>query len=183
MATAAAERTLHGWFREVARAHPDAVAISFAGRTTTFAALDAASDRVAAWMAARGVAKGDRIGLYCPNSDAFAVAYFGILKAGAVVLPINLLLNPKEVAWILDDAGATGLVFHEAFAGAVEATGFQVSSSRFQVRIGTGAGGRRRGARSSRAKPRARSPPWRRPTTSRCCSTRPGRRATPRARC
>ena len=51
-------------------------------------------------LAARGIAPGDRVGLYCVNSDAFAIAYFGILKAGAtVVVPVNLLLNFGE-GWI-----------------------------------------------------------------------------------
>ena len=96
-------------------------AIHFAGRETSFAAFDAMSDRIAAHLAERGIEPGNKVGLYCPNSDAFAVAYFGILKAGATVVPINLLLTPPEVAWILEDANAKGLIWHEAFAPAVAA--------------------------------------------------------------
>ena len=95
-------------------------AVVFGGRTTNYAAMDAASDRVAAAIAARGVNPGDRVGLYCVNSDAFVIAYFGIVKAGAVVVPINLLLNPKEIAFILADAGARGLIYFEAFAEGVQ---------------------------------------------------------------
>ncbi|HOW98798.1 MAG TPA: long-chain fatty acid--CoA ligase [Kiritimatiellia bacterium] len=123
-------------FRAVARASPEAVAVSFGGRVTTYAALDAASDRAAAALAARGVRPGDRIGLYCINSDAFAVAYFGIVKAGAVVVPVNLLLNPKEVAFILDDSGARGLIYFEAFAEGVRSLKPAVRSLEFAVCVG-----------------------------------------------
>ena len=128
--------TLHGLMTRTAAKHPLHRAIVFGGRTLTFAEFDSATDRLAAALAARGVTSGDRIGLYCMNSDAFALAYFGILKAGAVVVPINLLLNPKEVAFILQDAGATGLIYHEAFAAAVQAAGFPVHGSGFRVCIG-----------------------------------------------
>ncbi|NCA70860.1 MAG: long-chain fatty acid--CoA ligase [Sphingobacteriia bacterium] len=115
--------------RETVRRLVTRTAIHFAGRDTSFAEFDALSDRVAAHLAAQGVQPGDRIGLYCPNSDAFAIAYYGILKAGAIVVPINLLLAPPEVAWILDDAQATGLIWHEAFAPAV---------AQIRSRLGTG---------------------------------------------
>ncbi len=107
--------------KAAARRYPGNPAIVFAGRATDYRALDAQSDRAAAGLAAQGLRPGDRIGLYCPNSDAFVAAYFAILKAGAVVVPINLLLNPKEVAFILNDAGARGLIYHEAFAAQVRA--------------------------------------------------------------
>ena len=55
-------------------------AIVFDGRTLDFAAVDRISDRVAAALVQRGIQKGDRIGLYCINSDWFPLAYFGILE-------------------------------------------------------------------------------------------------------
>jgi long-chain acyl-CoA synthetase len=111
-------------------------AIVFGGRTTDYATLDAMSDRVAAALAGRGVKPGDRVGLYCINSDAFVIAYFGIVKAGAVVVPINLLLNPKEIAFILNDAGARGLIYFEAFAQNVQSLKSQVPSLEFNICIG-----------------------------------------------
>lgn len=114
----------------------DKPAIHFAGRTLTFAHFDLASRSVAAALAARGIAKGDRVGLYCPNSDAFAIAYFGILNAGATVVPLNLLLNPKEVAFILNDAGAKALLYHEAFAPAVAAVRASLPGLGFLACIG-----------------------------------------------
>jgi long-chain acyl-CoA synthetase len=122
--------------RESARSFPHQRAIVFQDRVTDFVTFDAMTDRVAAGLAQRGIQPGDRVGLYCINSDFFALAYFGILKAGAAVVPLNLLLNPKEVSFILSDAGAKALIYFEAFAPSVAA--LQVSGLRFQVCIGSG---------------------------------------------
>jgi len=111
-------------------------AVVFDGRALDFAAFDRISDRIAAALARRGIRKGDRIGLYCINSDWFPLAYFGILKAGAVVVPINLLLNPKEVAFILNDAGARALFYHAVFTPAVTALRPLVPDIAFCVCIG-----------------------------------------------
>ncbi len=123
--------------RATASRLPDHTALHFAGHETSFAAFDAMSDRIAAHLAARGIRHGDKVGLYCPNSDTFAIAYFGILKAGASVVPINLLLTPPEVAWILDDAEAKGLIWHEAFATAVTAIRAQAAQAREELCIGS----------------------------------------------
>ncbi|NQV35301.1 MAG: AMP-binding protein, partial [Phycisphaeraceae bacterium] len=96
-------------------------AIVFGERTLDFATFGELSDRAAAGLCAKGVCKGDRVGLYCVNSDIFAIAYIGIVKAGATVVPINTLLNPREVAYILKDAGAKGLIYHDLFGDAVTA--------------------------------------------------------------
>ena len=159
-------------------------AIHFQGRTTTHAAFGQATDRFAAGLAARGIAPGDRVGLYCVNSDAFAIAYFGILIAGATVVPVNLLLNPKEVAYILKDAGVKALVYFEAFAEAVKG-----SSPRSQVSRSKFASGPRTRCRTSRFpicwRPPGRSPSRRstRPRIWPPFSTPPARPGTQRARC
>ena len=114
----------------------DKPALHFTGKTLTFAELDRLSSNVAAALAARGIQRGDRVGLYCLNSDAFVVAYFGIFKAGATVVPVNLLLNPKEVAFILNDAGARALLYHEAFTPAVTAFRSSIASLEFAACIG-----------------------------------------------
>lgn len=122
--------------RACARQYGNLPAIHFMGRTVTHAQIDAASDRVAAGLASKGVTAGDRVGLYCINSDAFAIAYFGILKTGATVVPINLLLNPKEVAYILNDAGAKALIYFEAFADAVKSIRSELPNLQFAVCVG-----------------------------------------------
>lgn len=107
--------------RRVAAKNGARPAVIFGGQTLHFRDFDARSDQVSAWLAARGIAQGDRVGLYCINSDFFALAYFGILKAGATVVPINLLLNPKEVSFILRDAGVRALIYSDGFAPSVAA--------------------------------------------------------------
>ncbi len=129
-------QSLPDLLRQTATQYAGHRAVVFAGQTTDFATLDQATDRFAAALAERGIRRGDRIGLYCINSDAFVFAYFGIVKAGAAVVPINLLLNPKEIAFILNDAEAKALIYHEAFAANVAAFQFQVPTSKFQVCIG-----------------------------------------------
>jgi len=112
--------------RESATARPGAPALLHAGETVTYAELDALSDRVAEGLVARGVAPGDRIGLQLPTIAEFPIAYFGILKTGAVVVPLNPLLKAPEVAFQLGDCAARmlitwGGVLEEAAKGAAEA--------------------------------------------------------------
>lgn len=127
--------------RRCAAQHPERSAIACEDQTLNFAEVDRASDRVAAGLAAHGIIKGDRIGLYCPNSADFAVAYFGILKAGAIVVPLNLLLNPKqELNYILDNAGARALIYHEAMSEAAAVLQTEVGTLDFSVRIGAQGG-------------------------------------------
>jgi long-chain acyl-CoA synthetase len=120
---------------------PDQPVVCFPDRSVTFSEVDGASDAVAAELAARGIRKGDRVGIYCINSDAFAIIYCGIVKAGAVVVPVNLLLNPKEIEYILNDAGVRGLFYHQAFAAAVTAFRPGVGCMAFCLSIGVPEGG------------------------------------------
>jgi long-chain acyl-CoA synthetase len=72
---------------------------------------------VAAGLASIGIPPGDRVLLACPNVPWFPIAYFGILKAGAIVVPINVLLKPREIAYHLRDSGASAML---AFEGTAE---------------------------------------------------------------
>jgi long-chain acyl-CoA synthetase len=113
--------TVPSVLRDVAEDWPDRIAVRSGGQGTTFSEFDRQSDRVAAGLAARGISKGDRVALYCPNSDVFALAYVGIVKAGGTVVPINFLLNPKEIEFILADAEAKVMIYHGLFVDAVRA--------------------------------------------------------------
>lgn len=97
----------------------DEAAIVFPGRAVSFAEVDVMSDRVAAGLRGLGLGKGERVGLYCVNSAEFAYCYVGIIKAGGVVLPINLLYSAPEVEYVLGDAGARFLIYHPALADKV----------------------------------------------------------------
>lgn len=85
--------------------------------TLTFDQLDQASSRLAAALEAKGVRPGAKVALVCPNLPAFPIAYFGILKAGAVVVPLNVLFKSREIAYHLDDSDATAVI---AFSGTEE---------------------------------------------------------------
>ena len=125
-------------FRATVQNYGSGQAIVSAGRSLDYTALNLLSDRAAGTLAARGIKKGDRVGLYCPNSDAFVVAYLGIIKCGAVVVPANLLLNPKEIAFIFNDAGVSALFYHEAFTANVSAIKPLVPSLKTLIYIGPG---------------------------------------------
>ena len=84
-----------------ARLVPDRVAITCGTQQITYAELNTRATRVAAGLASIGISPGDRVVLSCPNVPWFPIAYFGILKAGAIVVPINVLLKPREIAYHL----------------------------------------------------------------------------------
>ncbi|MDB5852708.1 MAG: Long-chain acyl-CoA synthetase [Herminiimonas sp.] len=73
-------------------------------RRVSFAELDEVSTEIAIALQRMGLSTGDRVGLYLPNCVEFAFAFFGIVKAGGIAVPINLRLAPPEVAFMLDDA-------------------------------------------------------------------------------
>ena len=89
------------------------------GRRITFAEWNAGANRAAALLRARGVVKGDRVALLMLNCPEFAECFFGLAKIGAVVVPLNIRLVADELAYILNDSGATILIYGEEFAAAV----------------------------------------------------------------
>lgn len=111
-------------------------AIRFRGHVTDYRTLGLRSDRVAAALAAKGIGKGDRVALYCVNSDDFVFAYFGILKSGATVVTVNLLLNPKEIAYMMNDSGARALFYSDLLKDKVGAMRGACSGLEFMVSIG-----------------------------------------------
>ena len=72
----------------------------------TYAQVDAAANQVANLLVSRGIEPGDKVALSCPNLPYFPIVYYGILKAGATVVPLNVLLKGREVAYHLDDSDA-----------------------------------------------------------------------------
>ena len=101
---------LAGNLTRTAGERPDAVALRADDDVWTYARLDDATARVAGWLRERGVGPGDRVGLSLPNVPAFAVLYYGALRVGAVVVPMNPLFKAREVAFYLGDAGASLVV-------------------------------------------------------------------------
>ncbi|GGN66528.1 long-chain-fatty-acid--CoA ligase [Actinoplanes lobatus] len=89
-----------------ARHYPERTAVVLGPQRLTYAQVDAAASQVANMLAARGVQPGDKVALTCPNLPYFPIVYYGILKAGAVVVPLNVLLKGREIAYHLRDSGA-----------------------------------------------------------------------------
>jgi long-chain acyl-CoA synthetase len=106
---------------------PANVAVRRDGLELTYADLDDRSARLATLLRERGLREGDRVGVMLPNVLEFPIAYYGILRAGAVVVPMNVLLKRREISFYLEDSGA-GLLLgwhgfgNEAVAGAAEAS-------------------------------------------------------------
>lgn len=96
---------------------PDRVAVTCGDVNLTYADIDARAAQVAGGLAALGIGPGDHVGLGCPNVHWFPIAYYGILKAGAVVVPLNVLLKPREIAYHVRDSA---LKAHIVFEGTPE---------------------------------------------------------------
>src|SRR5262249_38283640 len=99
-----------------ARAVPDRDAVVHSATRISYSHLDAAASQVAAALAARGIARGDRVALSCPNLPYFPIVYYGILKSGATVVPMNVLLTEREIAYHLDDSAAKAYFCFEGTA-------------------------------------------------------------------
>ncbi len=99
----------------------DAVALRLDDVAVTYAAFEAASARIAGLLEAAGVEPGDRVGLMLPNVPYFPVVYYGILRLGAIVVPMNVLLKRREVAFYLGDSQAKTIFAWHGFAEDAEA--------------------------------------------------------------
>ncbi|MCM1944735.1 long-chain fatty acid--CoA ligase [Streptomyces sp. G2] len=106
---------LAGFLVETAERHPERPALRMGERVISYAELDRSSARAASLLLSEGVRPGDRVALMLPNVPEFVVLYYGILRAGAVVVPMNPLLKTREAEFHLADSGAVRLFeWHQA---------------------------------------------------------------------
>src|SRR3954454_19563990 len=103
-----------------AERHANRPALELDGAVLDYAAFSGAASRVAGLLKDRGVAPGDRVGLMLPNVPYFPVVYYGILRAGGVVVPMNVLLKGREGTFYLSDPEAKVLFAWHDFAAAAE---------------------------------------------------------------
>lgn len=96
---------LFHFLEESARKYPDRACTIFKGAVITYKEMNATSDRVAAALVELGMKKGDRVGIFMPNSPQFVMVFFGILKAGGVVVATNPLYTAPEIEHQASDAG------------------------------------------------------------------------------
>lgn len=99
------EVPLFYFLENAAREYPDKACTIFKGATISYREMDELTDRLAAGLLDLGVKKGDRVGIFIPNTPQFVTAYFAILKIGAVVVATNPLYTPRELEHQVNDAG------------------------------------------------------------------------------
>ena len=95
------------------RRRPDALALVCGDRRLTYAELNGWANQLAGALSASGIRRGDHVAILCPNVPYFPAVYFGILKTGAIAVPLNVLLKPREIAYHLRDSDAKALFCFE----------------------------------------------------------------------
>jgi long-chain acyl-CoA synthetase len=113
--------TLVDMFRGAVAAHADSPAMESFGARLSYRELEQAAERVAVWLQAQGLQKGDRVAIMSPNLLAYPAILFGALLAGGVVVNVNPLYTPTELAHQINDSGARFLFVFENFAHTAEA--------------------------------------------------------------
>ncbi len=108
-----------------AKAYPERTAIIHDDVQYTYSQLDALASKFANVLQGLGVEQGDKVALMMPNIPVFTIAYFGILKLGATVVPLNILFKASEVAYHLEDSESVALVVHDGFLKEA-ARGFEI---------------------------------------------------------
>jgi long-chain acyl-CoA synthetase len=111
---------LPSFLRAAARLYPRHAAIIFEGARISYRELDRLADACAAGLRAAGIAPGDRVALVLPNLPQFPIAFYGALRAGAVVVACNPLYTPPELAHQLADCGATTVIALDRFVPTVD---------------------------------------------------------------
>ena len=104
------EKPLTEYLRAWAQLQPDKPAVIFYGAVTTYGELDRQSDHFATLLAQMGVKKGDRVSVFMPNCPQFHIAFFGILKLGAVHCPVSPLSKAYELGYQVGDCGSETIV-------------------------------------------------------------------------
>jgi long-chain acyl-CoA synthetase len=124
-----------------AEKHGDKAALVAGGRSLTYRELNDLSDAFAGALRRRGIETGDRVSIYSENRWEWIVAYHGIVKAGGVVNPINVMLTPGEVMFVLNDCGALAIVASGAKAAALLQLRGEAPALENMIVLGDGPGG------------------------------------------
>jgi long-chain acyl-CoA synthetase len=113
-----------------------AIAVKLDDVELSYAMLEGATAHVAGLLAARGIGAGDRVGVMLPNVPYFPAVYYGILRLGAVVVPMNVLLKPRETGFYLSDPQAKAVFAWHDFAEAAEAGAEEAGAELIVVKPG-----------------------------------------------
>jgi long-chain acyl-CoA synthetase len=115
---------------------PDHIAVKLDDTEMSYAMLDGATAHMVGLLHEHGVKPGDRVGIMLPNVPYFPVCYYGILRAGAIVVPMNVLLKKREVGYYLSDPEAKLLIAWGDFAEAAETGAEEAGSECLLVKPG-----------------------------------------------
>jgi long-chain acyl-CoA synthetase len=99
---------------------PHKTFVKFEGKNYSFRDVDRLADVFSSFLINRGVQSGDRVAILCHNCALYIAAYFGIIRSGAIVLPLNSLLTHEEIDYVLNDAGAGFCFYDRDCRGTVE---------------------------------------------------------------
>jgi long-chain acyl-CoA synthetase len=116
--------------------HPERPALQHDEAALSYGEFDDLAARVAGLLVDRGVRPGDRVGVMLPNVPYFPIVYYGVLRAGGTVVPMNVLLKGREVEFYLSDPGAKHLFAWHEFARAAEDGASAVGAEAIVVRPG-----------------------------------------------
>lgn len=116
----ARKHSLGDLLRRSANRFPAKLAVKSGDTSLTFAELDAAVSRTASALTAEGLAKGDRLALLSHNCWQFVVMSFATARVGVILVPVNFMLGPDEIGYILEHSGATAFVAEDALVDTAE---------------------------------------------------------------
>lgn len=113
---------VHELLQRNARKYPSEAAVIWPGGDVrfTWSELNKQADALSNYLLERGVGKGSKAAIFISNRPEFLVSYFGILKTGAAVVPVNVRLTPDEITHILEDSGSSTLIFEDGFRTTAE---------------------------------------------------------------
>src|SRR5437588_7681641 len=119
-----------------AQSDPDRIAIRMDEVEMPYSSLDAASARVAGLLVEKGLEPGDHVGVMLPNVPYFAVVYYGVLRAGGAVVPMNVLLKDRETSFYLKDSNAKAIFAWQEFTTPARAGAEAAGAELIEVRPG-----------------------------------------------
>jgi len=128
--TFSVEKPTSEYIREWAFLTPDKIALSYHGRDLPYAELNVLIDRMAWGLVDLGIKPGDRVAVHMENCPQFVIAYFGVQRAGAIVVPVNPMFKQAELDYELNDAEAETLIGLDTLYGEVEKVRDQTSLKR-----------------------------------------------------
>ncbi|KKM08774.1 hypothetical protein SY88_21930 [Clostridiales bacterium PH28_bin88] len=129
---------LHHMLERNARKYPALPALRYppADRTVTWGQLNARANALARRLVQAGVEKDRKVALFIPNRPEFVIAFFAVLKAGGVVVPVNVRLTAGEVAYILENSDSVGIIYDPALEKVAQEAATQSGNQVFMISTG-----------------------------------------------